>query len=146
MGTKAAIGGGIVLPCRADWRALSRLATTAARVVLPDPGIPDTAMRYRSVGGSVWNLAPEICQLSLYLVCLLSEAGDLPQVFSTRRVTCSSIVYITDTYIAQQPNWLVFKSRSLVMCLAKVTVFEAGKHFAEATYLAIMTWGLSLIG
>jgi len=63
----------LVFPWRVEERALRRVVIVVARVVLPyffsegwgrwremevpEPGIPDMAIRRRWVGGVVWNLA-----------------------------------------------------------------------------------------
>lgn len=58
MGTKAAMGEVGARPgeCSAC-RALSRRTTSAASVVLPEPGMPPTPIRRRWEGRSDWALA-----------------------------------------------------------------------------------------
>lgn len=52
----------MVLPWSSDERALRRRVTVAANVVLPEPGMPEIAIRRRSVGGMVWSFAGLSCQ------------------------------------------------------------------------------------
>lgn len=47
----------MVSPWKLDERALRRWVTVAANVVLPEPGMPETAIRRRSLGGIVWSFA-----------------------------------------------------------------------------------------
>jgi hypothetical protein len=68
------MGGVVVLPWRVEDRAFRRVVIVVARVVfpflfsnvkeewkgmkvIPEPGIPEIAIRKRWVGGMVWNFA-----------------------------------------------------------------------------------------
>jgi hypothetical protein len=71
------MGGAVVLPCKFEERALRRRVIGVARVVLPfplvsvckkqkvggvpEPGIPEMAIRTRWFGGVDWNLAGLVC-------------------------------------------------------------------------------------
>lgn len=57
----------MVSPWKLDERALRRWVTVAANVVLPEPGMPETAIRRRSLGGIVWSFAGPRSSQPIYL-------------------------------------------------------------------------------
>ena len=72
----------------AKCRSFRRLATLEARFVLPDPGIPATAMRRRFDAGVAWDLAVSQRQFRIQWWSSGAERrSSVLQVLSTKRFT-----------------------------------------------------------